>query len=166
MEKQKECYKKIYTSSLNTENETDLFFRNKSIPSLSEEKKKICEFDLTSFECLSVLRNMPKNKSPGNDGITSEFYLFFWNIIGFFVLEVLNTGLKTGQMSSSQRQAVITLIEKEGKDRRKLINWRPISLLNVDYKIASKVLAQRICSVLPTLIHADQNGFVKGRYIG
>jgi len=46
-----------------------------------------------------------------------------------------------------------------------LSNWRPITLLNVDYKIASKVIAKRIENVLPGIIHSDQIGFVKGRYI-
>ena len=78
----------------------------------------------------------------------------------------MNYGLNKGELSFSQKQAVITLIEKEGKDRRFVKNWRPISLLNTDYKIISKVLATRICSVIPILIHSDQNGFVKGRFIG
>ena len=47
-----------------------------------------------------------------------------------------------------------------------LSNWRPITLLNVDYKIASRVIAKRIESILPKLINPDQTGFVKGRYIG
>ena len=48
------------------------------------------------------------------------------------------------EMSCSQKQAVITLIEKKGKDRNYLENWRPISLINVDAKIASKIIATRI----------------------
>ena len=55
-------------------------------------------------------------------------------------------------MSSSQRQAIITLIEKKGKDRNYLKNWRPISLTNVDAKIASKVIAARIIPVLPEIV--------------
>ena len=65
-----------------------------------------------------------------------------------------------------QKQAVITLIEKKGKDRSFLENWRPISLVNVDAKIMSKVLATRIKNVLPDIIHHNQSGFVKDRYIG
>ena len=69
-------------------------------------------------------------------------------------------------MSSSQRQAIITLIEKKGKDRNYLENWRPISLTNVDAKIASKVIAARIIPVLPDIITSTQREYVKGRFIG
>ena len=69
-------------------------------------------------------------------------------------------------MSRSQKQAVITLIEKKGKDRLLLENWRPISLVNVDAKIMSKVIATRIKNVLPYIIHHNQTGYVKDRYIG
>jgi len=69
-------------------------------------------------------------------------------------------------MSSSQRQAIITLIEKKRKDRNYLENWRPISLTNVDAKTASKVIAARIIPVLPEIITSTQTGYVKGRFIG
>ena len=69
-------------------------------------------------------------------------------------------------MSNSQRQAVITLIEKKGKDRTCIENWRPISLVNVDAKIISKVIATRIKNILPHIIHCNQSGYVKDRYIG
>ena len=69
-------------------------------------------------------------------------------------------------MSNSQRQAVITLIEKKGKDRTLIENWRPISLVNADAKIISKVIANRIKDILPSIIHHNQTGYVKERYIG
>ena len=69
-------------------------------------------------------------------------------------------------MLCSQKQAVITLIEKKGKDRSFLDNWRPISLLNVDAKIMSKAIATRIKNVLPNIIHHNQTGFIEDRYIG
>ena len=69
-------------------------------------------------------------------------------------------------MSNTQKQAVITLIEKKGKDHCFIENWRPISLLlNVDAKIMSKVIATRIKNVLPNIIHHNQSGYVKDRYI-
>ena len=69
-------------------------------------------------------------------------------------------------MSRSQKQAVITLIEKKGKDRLLLENWRPISLVNIDAKIMSKVIVTRIKNVLPNIIHHNQTCYNKDRYIG
>ena len=157
-------YQNIYASKVNTSLENNKFFQCDSISTLSDEEKLSCEGELTQLECFEVLSSMSKNKTPGNDGLSSEWYLTFWNIIGPVLVKVLNTGFSKGEMSSSQRQAVITLLEKEGKDRCQLKNWRPISLLNVDYKIASKVLSARLCKVIPNLVHSDQSGFVKGRY--
>ena len=65
-----------------------------------------------------------------------------------------------------QRQAVITLIEKKGKDKRFMKNWRPISLINVDTKIASKALAARMENVLTSIVHCNQTAYVKDRYTG
>ena len=60
---------------------------------------------------------------------------------------------------------MITLIDKKGKDKRYLKNWRPISLINVDSKIASKALAFGVRKVITNLIHSDQMAYIKGRYI-
>ena len=68
------------------------------------------------------------------------------------------------QLSTSQRQAIITLIDKK-KDRIFLKNWRPISLLNVDYKLLSKTLSNRLTPILSTIKHPNQTGFMKGRNI-
>ena len=69
-------------------------------------------------------------------------------------------------MSISQRQGVITLVSKDDWNIVTLTNWRPIALLNLDYQIASKVIAKRLEKVLTLLIDPDQTGFVRGRYIG
>ena len=69
-------------------------------------------------------------------------------------------------MSISQRRGVISLIPKDENYLVVLTNWRPITLLNVDYKILARLIAKRIEPKLPTLIHTDQTGFVKGRFIG
>ena len=64
-------------------------------------------------------------------------------------MQSLNYAFEYGELSNSQKQAVITLVEKRGKDKRQIKNWRPISLINVDAKIASKTLAKRLENVLP-----------------
>ena len=56
----------------------------------------------------------------------------------------------------------MTLLEKKGNDRLELSNWRPITLLNIDYKLLTKTLGQRLKNVLTSLIHNDQNGFIPG----
>ena len=78
----------------------------------------------------------------------------------------INYGFYCGQMSVTQRQGVITCIPKEGKDKQYLKNWRPITLLNTMYKIASSCIAARLKMVLPKLISEEQKVFLKGRYIG
>ena len=94
-----------------------------------------------------------------------EFYLAFWPILGKHLVTSFNYAHNYGELSSSQKQAVITLLEKKGKDKRLIKNWRPISLINVDTKIVSKALAKRIEHILPDLIHYNQNAYVKGRSI-
>lgn len=78
----------------------------------------------------------------------------------------VNASFVKEEISNSQKQAVITLIEKQGKDRMLKENWTPISLVNVDAKIISKMIASRIKNVLPYVIHRNQTGYVTDRYIG
>ena len=75
-------------------------------------------------------------------------------------------GYRTGNLSVTQKQGIITCLPKPNKNRHFLKNWRPISLLNVIYKLASAVIANRIKVVLNSLIHEDQKGFISGRFIG
>ncbi len=82
------------------------------------------------------------------------------------MVDSFNEAYDKKEMSHSQKQAIITLIEKKGKDRNYLENWRPISLINVDAKIASKVIAARVIKFLSEIIHCNQTGYVKGRFIG
>ena len=82
------------------------------------------------------------------------------------MIKSLNFAFDTGTLSISQRRGIITLIPKPNKDTTSLENLRPISLLNVDYKILTKTIAKRLEKVLPKIINSDQTGYVKGRYIG
>ena len=90
-----------------------------------------------------------------------SFTIFFWAEIKVLLLHSLNEGLEH-ELSNTQRQANIKLLYKMG-DKSNLENWRPISLLNYDYKIAASVLAKRLQSVISTLISSDQVGYINGR---
>ena len=110
--------------------------------------------------------SMQNNKSPGNDGLTKEFFVTFWEDIKDAFLNSCRAAKLKNKLSTSQRQAVIKLIEKKDKDKRFIKNWRPISLLNVDYKIISKALASSSKKVLPNLISPQQTTYVENRFIG
>ena len=110
--------------------------------------------------------SMQNNKSPGNDGLTKEFFVTFWeDMKDIFLNSCCKTKLKK-ELSISQKQAVVKLIEKKDKDKRFIKNWRPISLLNVDYKIISKALASRLKEVLANLISPQQTTYAENRFIG
>ena len=72
--------------------------------------------------------------------------------MGQLLVDSLNYSYNYGELSNSQKQAIITLLEKKDRDKRKIGNWRPISLINVDTKIGSKAIAQRLQAVLPSII--------------
>ena len=164
---QQSFYSKLYKSTQNVDFVIpDTFFRSDDISSLTENEKTECDRDITAKECEKVLLTFKNDKGPGNDGLTFEFYKTFWKNIYIPLIECYEYAYNHYELSTSQKQGIITLLEKTGKDRMYLENWRPISLLNFDYKLLTKLLSVRIQKYLPGLIHPNQAGFVKGRFIG
>ena len=96
---------------------------------------------------------MNNKKSPGSNRITVEFYKLFWNDVKEFYINSINHSFHTGSLTDLQKQSIITPIPKQNKDITSLENWRPISLLNVGYKIATKVIANRVKSAISIIIH-------------
>ena len=135
------------------------------LPLVDGAQKTNCDRAISENECLTALRSFSKNKSPGLDGLTPEFYLCFWDEIKSMFIRALNFSWKEGVLTNSQRQGIITVLPKPNKDHLKITNYRPITLLNVDYKIISKVINTRMQKTLSRLIHPDQNGFQKNRNI-
>ena len=138
------------------------FFSNDDIPKLNNKLKESCEIELTEGELHETLKSFSKNKSPGLDGLSAEFYLKFWGDIKTKLIQVYKDSFQNGILPECMKVGVITLLEKKGKDRLDIANWRPITLLNVDYKLLTKTLGHRLKAVLPHIIHKDQNGFVPG----
>ena len=108
-------------------NETDnrytakSFLNNLNIPKLSEEEKQSCEGKILLSECELILETFQNKKAPGNDGIPGEFYKTLWPLISEPFIKCVNECFEKKELSSSQKQAVITLIEKKGKDRTLII---------------------------------------------
>ena len=156
-----EFYVQLFSSQTLDLAEQDFFLRSLSVQ-LSPEQLLSCEGPLTLGECKRALDDMASGKSPGIDGFPAEFYKRFWDILGEDLVEVMNHCFDIGRLSATQRSGVITLLHKKG-DRLSMKNWRPITLLCVDYKIAAKALANRLLTVLPSIIHTDQACGVPGR---
>ena len=120
---------------------------------------------ITADEVKLALFQMNKNKSPGLDGLTVEFYQTFRNTIASDVLKVYNCCFKNGILCRLMNSALIRLIYKNRGERTDLKNWRPISLLTVDYKILSKVITNRMKLIMPLLVGEEQTCGVVGRNI-
>ena len=123
------------------------------------------EGNLTIEELSSASKSMKNNKSPGIDGFQAEFYKVFWNKLKFVILRAPNSGYDNGEISSSLKQCIISCIPKGNKPRNLLKNWRPI-FLSVVYKRNSLAIANRLKTVLNTIISKMQTGFLSGRFIG
>ena len=151
-------YRNLYTSDLTfSETAYDTFIDNVDSPKLSEDVQETLEGPLTYEECEKILETFQNDKAPGEDGFTVEFYTYFFELLGNDLIASFNEAYEQGEFSISQRRGIITLIPKEDGSLLDLSNWRPIT---------SKAIAKRIEPTLPNLIHSDQTGFVKGRYIG
>ena len=167
LDEEERFYREIYLSK-NTNPESNNFkhfFESPYLKKLDNEEARSCEGLLTIEECSEAL-NKFQNKTPGSDGFTIEFYRCFWNVVAPFMVDSFNYGFENGLLTISQRLAIISLIPKKDKNLQYLKNWRPVSLLNNDYKIATKAIALRMEKVLPKIVNESQTGYVKGRYIG
>ena len=159
-------YKRLYSAREVQDVDINTLFNINEIPRLDTFHSDKLEGDITYDEALSILKNMKNNKSPGSDGFTVEFFKFFWSDIGHFIVKALNNSFQLGELALTLKEGIITCIPKGDKPKQFLKNWKPVSLLNVTYKIASSCIASRLKNVLPHLIDSDQTGFLAGRYIG
>ena len=118
------------------------------------------------LEGLQEISDTLKNdKGPGLSGFSAEFFKVFWKQLGAFVLRLLNYGYITSELSTTQKQGINTCIPKDNKPKTFLKNWRPLTLLDIVYKLASGSIANQIKTVLDLIINRDQTGFIKGRSI-
>ena len=168
LNQQKLFYQKLYKSTADPAclDGVSNFVSDVNIPQITDETKQLLNAPITVTELSTALKDLPNGKSPGIDGLPSEFYKLFWEDICKYYFDALLHSFVIGKLSITQRQGSIVLIPKKDKNPRLLKNWRPLSLMNCDYKIVAKAIANRIKSCLPDIIHTDQTGFMKNRFIG
>uniref|UniRef100_A0A0S7ERB2 LIN1 n=1 Tax=Poeciliopsis prolifica TaxID=188132 RepID=A0A0S7ERB2_9TELE len=143
--------------------EANALLKELSLPTVSNEQNDALTKNITSQEIGKAINRLKLNKSPGPDGFNAEWYKLYLKELSPVLLRAFNWVLNGGQTPSSWRETLITVIPKEGKDKLNCSNYRPISLLNQDYKIFTSILAKRLEHILPEIINLDQTGFIKNR---
>ena len=131
---------------------------------LSDDENLSCEGALSLSEIGNALSFLNNDSAAGCDGLTVKFYKMFWNKLKTPLLNCFKSAIEQGELTITQKRGIINLFHK-GDSKKDLSNWRPITLLNTDYKIFSKVIALRVQNVLPNIISKSQKGFMKNRNI-
>ena len=116
-------YKRLFTKKILTSKEkVDTFLNKMSLPKLDNQNAFSFEGPITETELLNTLKSTSNDKSPGNDGLTKEFYETFWNEIKNPLISSIQRSFEVNQLTISQRQAIIKLIEKKERDKRLIKN--------------------------------------------
>ena len=142
--------------------EMDRFLEKFNLPILNQEETEIMNNPITRTELEAEIKNLPKNKSPGPDGFTEEFYQTFREELMSILLKLFQKIAEEGTLPNSFNKATVTLIPKPDKDNTQKENYRLISLMNIDAKILNQILANRIHQHIKKLTHHDQVGFISG----
>ena len=158
---QEQFYGALYTKDENVK--FKLLAQN--IPKLTEEEKYSMEGPIMLDELTHALKNMGRNKSAGVDGLSTEFFIVFWNRLGNLLLNACTYSFEKNKIFPSALVSLIVTIPKKNWDGHILKNIRPISLLCTDSKIIEKAIAERIKPKLQNIIHLNQKGFLSGRKI-
>lgn len=160
-------YKKLYS---NTDTCTDpktlgIYLENIKLPKLSDETSQAIDGPITREEIVEAIKGLKNNKSPGSDGYCNKFYKVFVDDLSLILEKAYRYAFEIGELPQNWKETIISLIYKEGKDPTECSSYRPIALQNSDCKILTTILAKKLKSVITTLVHPDQTGFIAGRHL-
>ena len=158
-------YQSLYKSTSPNNQLMDNYIQNTNVKTLDSALSSDIDGDLTPEELDAVLGGLKNNKSPGWDGLSAEFYKEFWDIIRPILFNTYIESIDMDCLSPSQRIGILTLLPKPKTpmELRYIKNWRPITLLNVDYKMFTHIIKNRIMKALPSIISDIQSGFQAGK---
>ncbi len=142
----------------------DDFLTHINEPEVSNEDNLQLVKPITLKELTSIM-NECKGTTPGPDGVNIIVYKAIWDIAGPIILNAWEYSCLTGNLSASQKESAICLLDKKGKDRRNVANLRPITLSNCDLKLITKTYTKRLDPVISKIINISQSAYISGRQV-
>ena len=135
------------------------------VKKISKYEQSTLEEPIKMAELNDALKSTRNNVSPGVSGFSGAFYKMFWKWLQYIVLGAIHMIFEDKQLTTSQRLGIICLIPKGEKDKRYLTYWRPVTLLEISYKIISAIQPKRSKPVLDNLMGYKQKTYIPGRFI-
>lgn len=159
-------YRKLYEEQSDPQRNEKMesFFSSIDLPKLTSEEADMVSSPITEEEIKNTIAQLKNNKSPGTDGFSGEYYKAFVGELTPILCNAYNYALEKGQAPASWSEAIISVIHKENKDPTLCASYRPISLLCVDFKILTSIIAKRIQKIIHKLVKPDQTGFITNRH--
>lgn len=155
----------MFEKTKNNEEEIKVFSQKVKIKKVPERIKEMLNLEISTEKIYETISATKLGKVPGPDGLTVNFFKLFKGQITLYLGEIMNGIMKGQEMPNTWKDVAIMLIPKEGLDEMEIKNYRPISLLNLDYKIFAGILAFRFKRYLVDFISNDQVSFFPERHL-
>ena len=157
-------YSHLYSSTFEDAEEGVRDFLDRvAVPQITQEEAEELGAEITIGEVRAALKVLARGKVPGTDGLPAEFFAAYRDLLAPKLVELYQYARETGFLPASSREALVIPLHKAGKPAHDPKAYRPLSMLNVDYKILSRILATRLMPHMNKLIHKDQTGFIPRR---
>jgi hypothetical protein len=157
----REYFESLYSNKFENIEEMDRFLDTYDHSKLNQEDINHLNRSIMQSEIEAAIKSLPKKKSPGPDGFTAEFYQMFKEEVIPNLLKLFHDIEREGTLPNSFNEDNITLIPKHDKYNSKM-NYKPISLMNIDAKLLNKIMVNRIQQHIRKIIHHNQVGFIPG----